>query len=64
LSPEDRVKMTLDLQNQVLAKIKQLEDMENEINNLTDGTLEIDDLKNEVKSVKKDVKDFNQVPTP
>ncbi len=56
--------MTLDLQNQVLAKIKQLEDMENEINNLTDGTLEIDDLKNEVKSVKKDVKDFNQVPMP
>lgn len=60
LSPEDRVKMTLDLHNQVLSKIKQLENMENDINSLSDGSLEIDHLKNEVKSVKKDVNDFNQ----
>ena len=60
LSPEDRVKMTMDLHNQVLAKIKQLEDMEKEINNLSDSSIEISGLKNEVESVKKDVKDFNQ----
>jgi len=60
LSPEDRVKMTLELHNQVMSKIKQLENMENEIHSMSDDANGTQELQSEVDSVKKDVKDFHQ----
>lgn len=61
LSPEDRVKMTRELHNQVQSRIKQLEVMEKDIRDLTAGVdeaPEVIELKTEVKSVKEEVSEF------
>ena len=63
LSPEDRVKMTIELHNQVMSKIKQLQTMENDIQSLSDSSEdapEMKELQSEVDSVKQDVKSFHK----
>eukprot|EP00095_Tigriopus_kingsejongensis_P001452 maker-scaffold207_size258870-snap-gene-1.17 protein:Tk01452 transcript:maker-scaffold207_size258870-snap-gene-1.17-mRNA-1 annotation:"PREDICTED: nesprin-1-like" len=62
VSPDDRVKMTLELQQDVKCKMKQLEKLETDAHNLFENvphTATVNDLKIEVETVKKDVEALN-----